>query len=150
MLLDFCILLIASFKSQRTSQAFQTSLFLTPTSKQQGFQIPTDITGLSNAAVVSVGPLLHQGFKSQRTSQAFQTGEVKICLHKYFCFKSQRTSQAFQTMGSQPLNIPYTLVSNPNGHHRPFKRESCIVITSLRGCFKSQRKSQAFQTSSAL
>ena len=60
------------FKSQRTSQAFQTMKNKSTMTRSPLFQIPTDITGLSNNVNGSLFPLVRE-------------------------------------------------VSNPNGHHRPFK-----------------------------
>ena len=70
------------------------------------FQIPTDITGLSNSSTPGRAGCRPSCFKSQRTSQAFQTLQGILAQRKQQRFKSQRTSQAFQTsMSSWILNF---------------------------------------------
>ena len=159
------------FKSQRTSQAFQTMSTGAYSLSSVRFQIPTDITGLSNTRRPRPPMIRNYVSNPNGHHRPFKRGRGRRGRRGNYCFKSQRTSQAFQTWmlyGTPPVLLKFqiptditglsnmkaarenigpcrfqiptditglsnqsflkasgldTTVSNPNGHHRPFKHK---------------------------
>ena len=85
------------------------------------FQIPTDITGLSNPAHGRAAP-------------------------EPVLFQIPTDITGLSNRQTDPCRRGRPYVSNPNGHHRPFKRGDTEGDFDCVIGFKSQRTSQAFQT----